>query len=136
MTSLQTLASRRSSALAITTLGQTTADYRGGSCERTRVAWVTRPPTNSARPINNDLRTGRWCGFFVLNHAGDQAGGVKADEVSVGWWITRSFWGRGLAGEGARAILKEVFDTLTFERLIALIAPMNTRSVRVAESSG
>jgi len=56
--------------------------------------------------------------------------------VEVGWRLGRAWWGRGLATEGARASLAHGFAELGLARIIALIDPRNTASVRVAEKVG
>lgn len=54
----------------------------------------------------------------------------------VAWALAREFWGRGYAFEAARAALQEAFETLGWPRLISLIDPANTRSVRLAQRLG
>ena len=57
-------------------------------------------------------------------------------EFEVGWTLRRSFWGRGIATEGAEASLRHAFTTLGRDRVISLINPDNTPSIRVAERIG
>jgi RimJ/RimL family protein N-acetyltransferase len=54
----------------------------------------------------------------------------------VAWALARRFWGRGYATEAARAALGEAFGRLGWARVISLIDPANTRSVRLAERLG
>ena len=54
----------------------------------------------------------------------------------LGWVLAREFWGRGYATEGARAALEYGFTEMGRERVISLIRPANTPSVRVAERIG
>ena len=54
-------------------------------------------------------------------------------EIEIGYRLARAHWGRGLATEAARAVRDYAFDTLRLPRLIALIDPANTASIRVAE---
>jgi RimJ/RimL family protein N-acetyltransferase len=56
--------------------------------------------------------------------------------VEVGWRLARPEWGRGLATEGARASLRYGFETLRLRSVVSIIAPANTRSIRVAEKLG
>ena len=56
--------------------------------------------------------------------------------TKVGWRLDRSFWGRGLATEGARASLQHGFEELGLERVISIIHPKNVASRRVAEKAG
>ncbi len=57
-------------------------------------------------------------------------------KTEVGWRLDRSFWGRGLATEGARASLQYGFEGLGLERVISIIHPDNAASRRVAEKAG
>jgi RimJ/RimL family protein N-acetyltransferase len=54
----------------------------------------------------------------------------------LGWALRRESWGRGLAGEGARAAAGYAFGELGWTHVISLIRPGNTRSIRVAERLG
>jgi RimJ/RimL family protein N-acetyltransferase len=56
--------------------------------------------------------------------------------VEVGWRLARPAWGRGLATEGARASMRYGFETLRLRSVVSIIAPANTRSIRVAEKLG
>jgi RimJ/RimL family protein N-acetyltransferase len=57
-------------------------------------------------------------------------------EVEVAYLLAREFWGRGLATEAARAIVRYAFDRLALSRLICLIDPANQASIGVAERIG
>lgn len=54
----------------------------------------------------------------------------------VGWALARHAWGRGLALEGVRAALDHAFFALDRDRVICVIRPENTRSIRLAERLG
>jgi RimJ/RimL family protein N-acetyltransferase len=54
----------------------------------------------------------------------------------VAWALARTFWGRGYALEAARAVLEHAFGRLGWSRVISLIDPANTRSLRLAERLG
>lgn len=56
--------------------------------------------------------------------------------LELAWALTRRWWGRGYATEGARAALDHAFSTLNQEHVISLIRPVNVASVRVAERLG
>jgi RimJ/RimL family protein N-acetyltransferase len=56
--------------------------------------------------------------------------------VSVGWRLAPSAWGKGLATEGAAALVAEAFTTLRHDRVCCITQPENVRSVRVAERLG
>ncbi len=59
-----------------------------------------------------------------------------AQEVEIAYLVDRSFWRRGYGGEIARALVRHGFETLGLHRLIALIHPNNTASIRTAERAG
>jgi RimJ/RimL family protein N-acetyltransferase len=56
--------------------------------------------------------------------------------VEVGWRLARDAWGRGVATEAARAALAFGFGGLRMREIVAVVAPENTRSLRVAEKLG
>ncbi|HEX7313156.1 MAG TPA: GNAT family N-acetyltransferase [Pyrinomonadaceae bacterium] len=59
-----------------------------------------------------------------------------AREVEVSYLLDRHYWGRGLATEAARAVVRHGFEKYKFPRIVALINPENVASVRVAEKIG
>ena len=54
----------------------------------------------------------------------------------LGWTLGRPYWGRGFATEAARRALDFAFRELAQPRVISLIRPANTPSIRVAERLG
>ena len=74
-------------------------------------------------------------GFIALNFAGAGAG-VDPDEYEIGWWLTPSAWGRGLAREGAAAVRDEAFECVGAPSILARIAPANVGSLAVAAAIG
>ena len=56
--------------------------------------------------------------------------------VEVGWRLDRDAWGHGYATEAAVASLDWAWANLDVDRIIAVIDPANTASVRVAERLG
>lgn len=76
-------------------------------------------------------------GLIALNYLGDgAAAGLAADEFEIGWWLAPQAWGRGLAVEGAFALLGEAFGRVGAASVVARIQPANGRSARVAERLG
>ncbi|KYC43284.1 acetyltransferase [Scytonema hofmannii PCC 7110] len=54
----------------------------------------------------------------------------------IGWTLRRQYWGRGFATEGATAAIDYAFNVLQQSRVISLIRPQNTASIRVAQKLG
>ena len=57
-------------------------------------------------------------------------------EIELGWTFLRQHWGHGYATEAALAARAWAQDEIGVQRLISLINPLNSRSVRVAERLG
>jgi RimJ/RimL family protein N-acetyltransferase len=56
--------------------------------------------------------------------------------VEIGWRLAAHAWGRGLATEGAQAMVRFVFEVLKLESLVSFTAVQNLRSRRVMEKLG
>ena len=56
--------------------------------------------------------------------------------VEIGWRLSTDYWGRGLATEGAKAVVRHAFEALGLEALVSFTAPANSRSRRVMEKIG
>ena len=56
--------------------------------------------------------------------------------VEVGWRLAPAWWGRGLATEAGAAAIEWGFGGLGLDRLISIIYPDNTASLRVADKLG
>jgi ribosomal-protein-alanine N-acetyltransferase len=81
-----------------------------------------------------DKATGMFIGFVGLLYHDDWPEGD--DKTEVGWRLDRSFWGRGLATEGALASVRYGFEKLGLERIISITVPENIASRRVMEKAG
>lgn len=57
-------------------------------------------------------------------------------EVEVGYHINKKYWSKGYATEAAQACTEYGFHQLGLQRLISIIDPKNTASIRVAEKNG
>jgi RimJ/RimL family protein N-acetyltransferase len=73
-------------------------------------------------------------GFIGLNIPGYDAPFMPA--VEIGWRLAVDYWGRGLATEGARAVVDRAFNTLQLSSLVSFTVPENLRSRRVMEKLG
>ncbi len=56
--------------------------------------------------------------------------------IEIGWWLARDCWGKGLATEAARAVLRFGFDQAGLEKIIAVTHRDNKASQRVAGRIG
>ena len=56
--------------------------------------------------------------------------------VDLGWVLHRSRWGHGLATEAATAALGWVWDRTAIDRVVSLIGPDDSRSIRIATKIG
>ncbi len=56
--------------------------------------------------------------------------------VEIGWRLAADNWGKGLATEGARAVVRYAFETLLLDELVSFTVPANLRSRRVMEKIG
>lgn len=60
----------------------------------------------------------------------------KTEEIEVGYRLMKSAWGRGLATEGARAMLRYGFCERGLDRIVAVTHPDNAASQRVLRKLG
>jgi RimJ/RimL family protein N-acetyltransferase len=56
--------------------------------------------------------------------------------VDLGWVLHRSRWGHGLATEAATAALDWVWQGTPIDRVVSLIGPDDSRSIRIATKIG
>lgn len=57
-------------------------------------------------------------------------------EMEIGYWIQKQFWGQGYGLEQAQAWKQYGFQMLNADRLVSLIQAGNTASRRIAEKNG
>ncbi len=56
--------------------------------------------------------------------------------VEIGWRLAPEYWNRGLATEGARAVLRYAFEDLRLSEIVSFTVPDNLPSRRVMEKIG
>jgi ribosomal-protein-alanine N-acetyltransferase len=76
----------------------------------------------------------RFAGFIGLKVLASDL--PRAPGVEIAWTLDARYWGRGLASEGAKAILAFGRDQLNLVEIVALTATINHRSQRVMEKIG
>ncbi|MFC1947167.1 GNAT family N-acetyltransferase [Chloroflexota bacterium] len=79
-------------------------------------------------------------GSFIgeMNYAGRRDATIegKIRRAEIGYNMVRKYWGKGLAAEALREIIRYTFDTTEIYRLEATIRPENTRSRNLASRMG
>jgi RimJ/RimL family protein N-acetyltransferase len=80
-----------------------------------------------------DKGTGQLAGRLSLKPANSYG---LADGTELGYRLYPEFWGRGLATEGARAMIRSGFEDLGLDRIVATTMTDNTSSWRVLEKCG
>jgi RimJ/RimL family protein N-acetyltransferase len=77
---------------------------------------------------------GKLIGFIGLHVASFQAHFTPC--VEIGWRIATPYWGKGLATEGSREVIRYAFDRLRLESLVSFTVPQNVASRRLMEKLG
>lgn len=58
------------------------------------------------------------------------------EEIELGWIVSRSHWGRGIATEAGAAWRDYAFEGLALPRIVSMVSEHNIASRRVAEKLG
>jgi [ribosomal protein S5]-alanine N-acetyltransferase len=83
-------------------------------------------------------------GQFAIEVDGELAGGIgfiigtgeRTGTASLGYWLGRRFWGRGVMTEAVQIVTQWAFDTLRIRRVWANVMAPNVASSRVLEKAG
>jgi RimJ/RimL family protein N-acetyltransferase len=51
--------------------------------------------------------------------------------IEIGCWLARDYWGRGLATEAARVVMRDGFERVGLGRIVAIAQPANRASIRI-----
>jgi RimJ/RimL family protein N-acetyltransferase len=73
--------------------------------------------------------SGAFVGWFSLRRVGERVG-------ELGFRLRRDAWGRGLASEGASALVAKGFTDMGFAQIVAATMAVNRASRRVMEKTG
>ena len=76
----------------------------------------------------------KFIGFIGLHVASFQAHFTPC--VEIGWRIAAPYWGKGLATEGSREVVRYAFEWLRLESLVSFTVPENVASRRLMEKLG
>ena len=75
--------------------------------------------------------SGDFLGWFSFRPVND-----TYDEIALGFRLRQAAWGKGLATEGAQALMRKAFSELGVHRIVATTYEENQASRRVMEKSG
>jgi len=81
---------------------------------------------------------------WAIEVGGALAGGIgltlgeleHAGNVAIGYWLSKRFWGRGIASDALRALTSHALATLRPRRMWANVMGANAASARVLEKAG
>ncbi len=107
--------------------------------------WPAHTSVENSRQIIRDTLSAPETYAIVLKEAGFPVGSIglhhndlaeQDDEAELGYWIGVPYWGRGIAPEAARELLRHAFEDLRLERVWCGYYEGNERSKRVQEKLG
>jgi ribosomal-protein-alanine N-acetyltransferase len=83
-------------------------------------------------------------GQFAIEVGGDLAGGIgfiigngeRLGTASLGYWLGRRFWGKGVMSEAVQVATQWAFESLRVRRVWANVMGPNVGSSRVLEKAG
>jgi ribosomal-protein-alanine N-acetyltransferase len=111
--------------------------------ERIRTAWLPYYAAHPARGIWAAIEksTDQFIGWFLLRPSIDyrfaaDVGWTRATDIEIGYRLRQSAWGRGLATEVARQLVRLTLDDPTVTCVVAYALIPNRGSTRVMEKVG
>jgi RimJ/RimL family protein N-acetyltransferase len=78
-----------------------------------------------------DKSTGKVIGAVGVHHI-DTAG----RKTEIGYWLAKSYWGRGIVVEALNRVVEYLFRERKLERIYARVWHPNVKSIRVLEKAG
>lgn len=99
-----------------------------------KLAAMTAPsgPLQTWSWAAEDRASGEFLGWFSLRPDPDRG----PNDVELGYRLRRTAWGRGLASEGAAALVDKAFGEFEIARIFAKTMSVNLASRRVMEKAG
>jgi RimJ/RimL family protein N-acetyltransferase len=82
------------------------------------------------------IATRQFAGFIGLQTMNFVVPSLSQPAVEIGWRLSTEHWGKGLATEGARGVIRYAFETQQLREIVAITVPTNIRSRRVMEKIG
>jgi RimJ/RimL family protein N-acetyltransferase len=111
--------------------------------EKIRTRFLPAYARHPARGVfaAEDRATGTFVGWFALRPATEylfaaEAGWTRDTDLELGYRLRRAAWGRGLATEGARALVRLALADPDVTCVVACALATNRSSVRVLEKCG
>ena len=92
--------------------------------------WQTWGYGQCAVVHKTDKKVIGYCGLIRFSDIDGKA------EDEIGYRLNRNYWGRGYATEAAQSVQTYGFTIIGLRRMVSMIDPNNTRSIRVAEKIG
>jgi RimJ/RimL family protein N-acetyltransferase len=74
--------------------------------------------------------TGEMIGFCGLQPL------ENTQEIEIGWWLARAWWGQGYATEAAHEALRDAFERAGLERIVSIAMRENIASTHIMEKLG
>jgi RimJ/RimL family protein N-acetyltransferase len=75
-------------------------------------------------------------GWWLLQPAGWGEEALIPGQAELGYRLLRRYWGKGLATEGSREMMRHAFEDLEIQRVFALTMTVNERSRATMSSAG
>jgi len=79
---------------------------------------------------------------IVLRESNELCGGIglmmepEHDRAEIGYWVGVPYWGKGIATEAAREVMRYGFEDLRLHRIFAICYPSNPASLHIVEKLG
>ena len=107
--------------------------------------WPVHTSVENSRQVIRDVLMVPETYAIVLKETGKPVGSIglhhndlaeKDDEAELGYWLGAPYWGRGLAPEASRELLRHAFEDLKLTRVWCGYYDGNEKSKRVQEKLG
>ncbi|MEL6464022.1 MAG: GNAT family N-acetyltransferase [Pseudomonadota bacterium] len=85
-------------------------------------------PLAIAQKATDDL-----IGYIGLSHDPDR---IAEGDAEIGFRLSKSVWGQGYASEAAAELVRRTNEVSSISRIVAIVDPGNTRSIRVLDKLG
>ena len=82
------------------------------------------------------VATGQFAGSIGLQTMNFVVPSLPQPALEIGWSLSHMHWGKGLAAEGARGVIRYAFAALHIRELVAITVSTNLRSRRVMDKIG